>query len=163
MNLETRCTGLEEGARAGGSEIIGLPLPANIDGNAATAEALKAELLKDPAIDSVVTLATALTGSAAPPAGPTWCRPSCFPYRRRRGGCRAGNRPACGRWVRWVAIGMQADDFQPASVKGRAKRLTGRGARRHGGKVEMRRGGPAAGVDLHPRDADPCGMVHAWP
>lgn len=76
VTLETRCTGLEEGARAGGSEIIRLPLPANIDGNAATAEALKAERLKDPTIDSVVTLGAALTDSAAPPAGPTWCRRS---------------------------------------------------------------------------------------
>lgn len=66
VNLETRCNGLEEGAKANGSEIIRLPLPANIDGDAAaTAEAIKAELLKDPSIDSVITLAAAVTDSAA--------------------------------------------------------------------------------------------------
>lgn len=66
VNLETRCNGLEEGAKADGAEIVRLPLPANLDGNAAgTTEAIKAELLKDPSIDSVVTLAAAVTDSAA--------------------------------------------------------------------------------------------------
>lgn len=66
VNLETRCNGLEEGAKANGAEIVRLPLPANLDGNAAgTAEAIKAELLKDPSIDSVFTLAAAVTDSAA--------------------------------------------------------------------------------------------------
>lgn len=66
VNLETRCNGLEEGAKANGAEIIRLPLPANLDGNAAgTTEAIKAELLKDPSIDSVFTLAAAVTDSAA--------------------------------------------------------------------------------------------------
>lgn len=66
VNLETRCNGLEEGAKANGAEIVRLPLPANLDGNAAgTTEAIKAELLKDPSIDSVFTLAAAVTDSAA--------------------------------------------------------------------------------------------------
>lgn len=66
VNLETRCNGLEEGAKASGAEIIRLPLPANLDGNAAgTTEAIKAELLKDPSIDSVITLNASVTDSAA--------------------------------------------------------------------------------------------------
>jgi simple sugar transport system substrate-binding protein len=66
VNLETRCNGLEEGAKANGAEIIRLPLPANLDGNAAgTTEAIKAELLKDPSIDAVFTLASAVTDAAA--------------------------------------------------------------------------------------------------
>lgn len=66
VNLETRCNGLEQGAKANGASIVRLPLPANLDGNAAgTTEAIKAELLKDPSIDGVFTLAAAVTDSAA--------------------------------------------------------------------------------------------------
>ena len=66
VNLETRCNGLEEGAKANGAEIIRLPLPANLDGHASgTAEAIKAELLKDPTIDSVLTLNASTADAAA--------------------------------------------------------------------------------------------------
>ncbi len=55
VNLETRCNGVEAGATANGAEVVRLPLPGGLDGNdAATAEAIKAELLKDPTIDAVM-------------------------------------------------------------------------------------------------------------
>jgi simple sugar transport system substrate-binding protein len=66
VNLETRCNGAEEGATANGATIVRLPLPANMDGNAAgTAEAIKAELLRDPTIDGVLTLAAWAADAAA--------------------------------------------------------------------------------------------------
>lgn len=66
VNLETRCNGLEKGATDGGAAIVRLPLPANIDGDAAaTTEAIKAELLKDPALDAVFTLNSGVTDAAA--------------------------------------------------------------------------------------------------
>lgn len=66
VNLETRCNGVEEGATANGAAIMRLPLPANLDGNAAgTAEAIKAELLKDPSIDAVITLGSPVADAAA--------------------------------------------------------------------------------------------------
>ena len=66
VNLETRCNGLEKGETDNGGAIVRLPLPANIDGDAAaTTEAIKAELLKDPSIDGVFTLAAAVTDAAA--------------------------------------------------------------------------------------------------
>lgn len=66
VNLETRCNGVEEGATANGGAIVRLPLPANLDGNAAgTAEAIKAELLKDPSIDAVITLGASVADAAA--------------------------------------------------------------------------------------------------
>lgn len=66
VNLETRCNGVEEGAKANGAEIVRLPLPANIDGNAAaTSEAIKAELLKDASVDAVITLSAGVADSAA--------------------------------------------------------------------------------------------------
>lgn len=65
VNLETRCNGVEEGAKANGAEIVRLPLPANLDGNAAgTAEAIKAELLKDPSVDAVITLSAGVADAA---------------------------------------------------------------------------------------------------
>jgi simple sugar transport system substrate-binding protein len=66
VNLETRCNGAEQGAQANGAEIVRLPLPANMDGNVAgTAEAIKAELLKDPSIDGVLALAAWASDAAA--------------------------------------------------------------------------------------------------
>ena len=58
VNLEARCKGVQEGAAKSGAKVTILRLPANLDGNATgTAEALKAEMLKDPSIDAVVNLA----------------------------------------------------------------------------------------------------------
>jgi simple sugar transport system substrate-binding protein len=58
VNLESRCKGVTEGAQKAGGAAVTLRVPANLDGNqAATAEAIKAELLKDSAIDAVVNLA----------------------------------------------------------------------------------------------------------
>jgi simple sugar transport system substrate-binding protein len=66
VNLETRCDGVTEGAAGGGGEVIRLPLPASLDGNAAgTAEAIKAELLRDPTIDAVITLSAGVADAAA--------------------------------------------------------------------------------------------------
>lgn len=66
VNLETRCNGLEKGAKDNGATTVRLPLPANIDGDAAaTTEAIKAELLKDPALDGVFTLNSGVTDAAA--------------------------------------------------------------------------------------------------
>jgi len=66
VNLETRCNGVEEGAKANGATIVRLPLPANLDANAAgTAEAIKAELLKDPTVDAVITLGSPVADAAA--------------------------------------------------------------------------------------------------
>lgn len=66
VNLETRCNGVEEGATANGAEVIRLPLPASLDSNAAgTAEAIKAELLRDPSIDAVMTLGSPVADAAA--------------------------------------------------------------------------------------------------
>ena len=66
VNLETRCNGVEEGAKTTGARVIRLPLPASVQSNmAATAEALKAELLKDPSIDAVITLGAQSADSAA--------------------------------------------------------------------------------------------------
>ncbi|MFV0385035.1 substrate-binding domain-containing protein, partial [Paracoccus sp. (in: a-proteobacteria)] len=66
VNLESRCDGVTEGATKGGAEVVRLPTPANIDSDAtATAEAIKAELLKDPSIDAVITGAAWAADSAA--------------------------------------------------------------------------------------------------
>lgn len=66
VNLETRCNGVEEGAKANGAAIVRLPLPANLDANAAgTAEAIKAELLKDTTVDAVITLGSPVADAAA--------------------------------------------------------------------------------------------------
>ena len=66
VNLETRCDGVEEGGKANGAEVIRLPLPASLDSNAAgTAEAIKAELLRDPAIDAVIVLGAPIADAAA--------------------------------------------------------------------------------------------------
>lgn len=66
VNLESRCDGVTEGAQAGGAEVIRLPTPANIDSDVtATSEAIKAELLQDPAIDTVITGAAWAADAAA--------------------------------------------------------------------------------------------------
>jgi simple sugar transport system substrate-binding protein len=59
VNLEARCKGVQEGATKNGAKVTIVRLPANLDGNATgTAEALKAEMLKDPSIDAVMNLAS---------------------------------------------------------------------------------------------------------
>lgn len=66
VNLETRCAGVKEGAEANGSKSENLELPSTLQGDAAgTAEALKAQLLKDPSIDAVVTLGAGTADAAA--------------------------------------------------------------------------------------------------
>lgn len=66
VNLETRCNGVEEGAKKKGVTIVRLPLPSSLQSNmAGTSEAIKAELLKDPSIDAVVTLGAQSADAAA--------------------------------------------------------------------------------------------------
>ena len=66
VNLEARCKGVKEGAEKYGATVTNLPLPANLDQNATgTAEAIKAELVKDPTIDGVITLAAWASDAAA--------------------------------------------------------------------------------------------------
>lgn len=66
VNLEARCKGVKEGAAKHGAISTNLPLPANLDQNVtATSEAIKAELLKDPTIDAVITLAAWASDAAA--------------------------------------------------------------------------------------------------
>ncbi|RCW86774.1 substrate-binding domain-containing protein [Paracoccus lutimaris] len=57
VNLERRCDGIVAGAEANGATVMRLPTPASIDSDVTgTSEALKAELLKDPSIDAVITM-----------------------------------------------------------------------------------------------------------
>ena len=66
VNLEARCKGVKEGAEKNGATVTNLPLPANLDQNATgTSEAIKAELIKDPTIDGVVTLAAWASDAAS--------------------------------------------------------------------------------------------------
>lgn len=66
VNLEARCKGVKEGAEKHGASVTNLPLPANLDQNVTgTSEAIKAELLKNPTIDAVVTLAAWASDAAA--------------------------------------------------------------------------------------------------
>jgi len=66
VNLEARCNGIAEGIAKLGATMVQLPLPASAAPNmAATAEAIKAELLKDPSIDAVATLGAQATDAAA--------------------------------------------------------------------------------------------------
>ena len=66
VNLEARCAGVKEGAEANGASVTNLPLPANLDQNVTgTSEAIKAELLKDPSVDAVITLAAWASDAAA--------------------------------------------------------------------------------------------------
>ncbi|NTJ67673.1 substrate-binding domain-containing protein [Agrobacterium rhizogenes] len=66
VNLETRCKGVGDGAKAGGAEVEPLRLPSSVQSDmAGTAEAIKAELLKDPSIDAVMTLGAQTADAAA--------------------------------------------------------------------------------------------------
>ncbi|PRY82907.1 substrate-binding domain-containing protein [Donghicola tyrosinivorans] len=66
VNLETRCDGVVAGAEAAGAEVVRLPTPASIDSDVTgTSEALKAELLKDPSIDGIITLGAWSADAAA--------------------------------------------------------------------------------------------------
>jgi len=65
-NLETRCKGIIDGITAGGGAGKQLPLPATSFGNpTAVAEAIKAALLKDQAVDSVITISAGDADAAA--------------------------------------------------------------------------------------------------
>ncbi|MEZ5535429.1 MAG: substrate-binding domain-containing protein [Thiolinea sp.] len=66
VNLEARCKGVKEGAEKHGAKVTNLPLPANLDQNVTgTAEAIKAELIKDGSVDGVVTLAAWASDAAS--------------------------------------------------------------------------------------------------
>ncbi len=66
VNLESRCKGVRDGAEMHGATVVNLPLPANLDQNlTGTSEAIKAELLKDPAVDAVITLAAWASDAAS--------------------------------------------------------------------------------------------------
>lgn len=66
VNLETRCKGVEDGAKENGAEAYILRVPANLDQDmVGTSEAIKAELIADPSIDSVITLAAWAADAAA--------------------------------------------------------------------------------------------------
>lgn len=65
-NTEARCKGVIEGVAAAGGKGAQLPLPSTSFGDAtAVAEAIKAELLKDETIDSVITISAGDADSAA--------------------------------------------------------------------------------------------------
>jgi simple sugar transport system substrate-binding protein len=65
-NLEARCKGISDGISKQGAKSAQLPLPASSFGNpTAVAEAIKATLLKDAAIDGVVTISAFDADSAA--------------------------------------------------------------------------------------------------
>jgi simple sugar transport system substrate-binding protein len=66
VNLETRCKGVEDGAKEGGAEAYILRVPANLDQDmVGTAEAMKSEMIADPSIDAVITLAAWAADAAA--------------------------------------------------------------------------------------------------
>ena len=66
QNLEDRCKGISDGITKAGGKSTQLPLPASSFGNpTAVAEAIKATLLKDKAIDGVVTISAGDADSAA--------------------------------------------------------------------------------------------------
>lgn len=66
VNLETRCKGVEDGAKEAGAEAYILRVPANLDQDmVGTAEAIKSELIADPSIDAVITLAAWAADAAA--------------------------------------------------------------------------------------------------
>lgn len=65
-NLEARCKGIHDGVTAAGFKSVQLPLPANSFGDkTAVTEALKAELLRDPTVDALVTMGNQDADSAA--------------------------------------------------------------------------------------------------
>lgn len=66
VNLETRCKGVEDGAKEAGAATFILRVPANLDQDmVGTSEAIKAELIADPTIDAVITLAAWASDAAA--------------------------------------------------------------------------------------------------
>lgn len=66
VNLETRCKGVEDGAKEAGAETFILRVPSNLDQDmAGTSGAIKAELIADPSIDAVITLAAWAADAAA--------------------------------------------------------------------------------------------------
>lgn len=65
VNHESRCAGVEQGGTDNGAEVIILRTPANLDGDiTGTAESIKSELVADPSIDAVISLA-AWSGDAS--------------------------------------------------------------------------------------------------
>src|SRR5262245_41146824 len=58
-----------------------------------------------------------------------------------------------------IAVGVEADDLQPAPGKGLDERPSRLRAGFHPLQVEMRRGRPAAGIDLDSVDAELHGLV----
>lgn len=65
-NLEARCQGVADAMADNGGASFQLPLPATAFGDAtAVAEAIKAELIKDPSIDGVITISAGDADSAA--------------------------------------------------------------------------------------------------
>jgi simple sugar transport system substrate-binding protein len=66
VNLETRCKGVEAGAKEAGASTFILRVPANLDQDMnGTSEAIKSELIADPSIDAVITLAAWAADAAA--------------------------------------------------------------------------------------------------
>lgn len=66
VNLETRCKGVEDGAKEAGASTFILRVPANLDQDMnGTSEAIKSELIADPSIDAVITLAAWAADAAA--------------------------------------------------------------------------------------------------
>ena len=66
VNLETRCKGVEDGAKEAGAAAFILRVPANLDQDMnGTSEAIKSELIADPSIDAVITLAAWAADAAA--------------------------------------------------------------------------------------------------
>ncbi|TBY50137.1 substrate-binding domain-containing protein [Rhizobium leguminosarum] len=66
VNLETRCKGVQDGAKKAGAETFILRVPANLDQDMnGTSEAIKSELIADPSIDAVITLAAWASDAAA--------------------------------------------------------------------------------------------------
>lgn len=66
VNLEARCKGVKDGAEKHGAAVTNLPLPANLDQNVTgTSEAIKAELIKNPTVDAVITLAAWASDAAS--------------------------------------------------------------------------------------------------
>lgn len=66
VNLETRCKGVEDGAKEAGAATYILRVPANLDQDmVGTSEAIKSELIADPSIDAVITLAAWASDAAA--------------------------------------------------------------------------------------------------
>lgn len=66
VNLETRCKGVEDCAKEAGAATYILRVPANLDQDMnGTSEAIKSELIADPSIDAVITLAAWASDAAA--------------------------------------------------------------------------------------------------